>query len=91
MSDEILHAVKEAVREEMKIQVNGKLDPSSPTFALKDIYRFMEETRTHMDETKAIMEAFKGVKAIGELVKWVSGVGLAIAGMYALIRGSIRL
>lgn len=66
MRDEITVSVKAAVKE----MVNGKLDPNSPTFAMKDIYQ-------HMEETRPLLEAYKGSKMLGELIKWLGGIALA--------------
>ncbi len=66
MRDEITTAVRATVKE----MINGKLDPNSPTFAMKDIYQ-------HMEETRPLLEAYKGSKMFGEIVKWLAGIAIA--------------
>lgn len=88
---QILDRMEAMIKVAVKETVNGKLDPESPTYALKGIDARMAVIQTHMDETKEIMEAFRGVKAIGEMAKWISGVGVALAAMYALIKGSFKI
>lgn len=87
LGDRLEVMVKNAVKE----TVNGKLDPNSPTFALKPMYDNLDAINAHMAETKQLMEAFKGVRALGEGIKWVSGVALAFAGVWALLVGKIKL
>lgn len=38
----------------------------------------MKDVREHMEQTRPIIEAYQGGKAIGGLAKWVAGVGAAV-------------
>lgn len=91
MSDEILNAIDQAVERSVKKNVNGRFDPESPTYCMKGIDERMARIDVHMEETKEILDALRGVRALGEIAKWISGVGVALAAMYALIRGTLKI
>lgn len=84
MTEDERRFISQEIRLAVRETVNGRFDPNSPTYCLRAIDQ-------HMIETKEIMEAFKGFKTIGELVKWVSGVGVAAVAIYALLKGNLKL
>lgn len=85
--------ISKQVEKSIGVYVNGKLDKIDAKLD-QHIITHTEDTKridTHMLETKEIMEAFRGVRAIGEVVKWLSGVGVAIVAAWAILRGNLRL
>ena len=84
MTEDERRFISQEIRLAVKETVNGRFDPNSPTYCLRAIDQ-------HMIETKEIMEAFRGVKTLGELAKWFSSVALAIIAMWAILRNSLKL
>lgn len=97
MTEEQFHTFlaenKKVTEDTIRIVVNGKIDKIDAKLD-KHIVTHSEDTKkieSHMEETKEIMEAFQGVKTLGELAKWFSAVALAITGIYAIIKGTLKL
>ena len=90
---ELKDAISKQVGESIQTFVNGKIDKIDAKLD-KHIITHTEDTKridAHMLETKEIMEAFRGVKTLGELAKWFSSVALAIIAMWAILRNSLKL
>lgn len=74
-----------ATGEAINKYVNGKLD------------KITEKLDTHIVEHKAamenlspIIEAYKGTKVMGEVMKWISSVGLAAFGLWMAFKGLVK-
>ena len=71
---------REAIVAVIKETVNGKIDRL--TDKMDEHNRThetdMKEVRAHIEETKPIIDAYKGSKVLGEFIKWVAGVGAAL-------------
>lgn len=92
MDSDTLAVIKSTIEESVKVNVNGKID---------DLTRLVTEhnerheadmvlVRDHMEETKPILEAYKGFNSAGNLVKWVAGVGTAVAGLWYMFMQLIK-
>lgn len=66
MTDELQKLITDQIRLAVKETVNGKVD------ALHN------EVREYREEMKPILQAYQGGKVLGELVKWLAAVGLAV-------------
>lgn len=52
-------------------KIDAKLDPKSSDYMLTPIH-------THMNEVKPILEGLRGARVIGEGLKWLAAVGVAV-------------
>lgn len=70
---------REALVQVIKETVNGKIDRLSEKMDAHNEKheRDMEKVNEHIEATKPILEAYQGGKALGSLIKWAAGVGLA--------------
>lgn len=62
--------ITNAVNTAVSKTVNGRFDPKSPTFALKEI-------NEHMEEAKPYLQGLAGARLIGHSIKWLGGVAIA--------------
>lgn len=49
-----------------------------------EVKGYMQKTDAHITQTKPIIEAFNGVSTIGNLTKWLGGIVLTVAAIWAL-------
>ncbi len=82
MREEIISAVRETV--------NGRFDPLSPTFALKAIHESIEISNKHMKEMQPILNAYRGSKILGHLLKWLASVAIAWLVLNGIYHGIIH-
>lgn len=73
---------KRNVEETIKVVVNGKIDSLR-----EEVRQHSIKHETDMEEIKPVLEAYKGTKVVGEIMKWISSVGLGAWGLYAVFRG----
>lgn len=84
MDEKILEAIRQTIKE----TVNGKID------RLKDLMEEhnrkheedMVEVKEHMIKTTPIIEAFNGINTVGNMVKWIAGVGTAVGVIWLFIK-----
>ena len=84
MRDEITAAVQVAVKTNMQEMFNGKLDPKSSTYILKDIQPILDEYHE-----KQIRDAY--LLKTGERIKWTTAVILALGALYTILKGIIKI
>jgi hypothetical protein len=86
MTPDDLTKLSSHIENTIKLTVNGKID------ALKDLVldhnekheRDMKEVRAHIEETKPILETYKGFNTAGNLIKWVAGVATALGVLWIM-------
>ena len=79
---EFLISNERATGEAVKKFVNGKID------ALREEVRVhAEKHEANMEAIRPIIEAYNGTKVVGEMMKWVSSVGIGAFGLWAILRG----
>lgn len=75
-------------------KVNGKIDRLEKKLEahnerheahFAEVKSYMEKTDKHIEETKPIIEAYRGVNTVGNLVKWVAGVGTALGVLWVML------
>ncbi|RJQ33893.1 hypothetical protein C4568_03770 [Candidatus Parcubacteria bacterium] len=71
---------REAIVAVIKETVNGKIDRLNDKMDRhNEIHeQDMKEVRAHIEETKPIIVAYQGGRVLGELIKWLAGVGAAV-------------
>ena len=65
--------------------VNGKIDIMNGKL---DDHIVKHEKQ--METIAPIIEAYKGTKVVGEIMKWISSVGLGAFGLWAMMKGIIK-
>ena len=86
--DKILAIISGTIETKIDSKVNGKID------SLRDLVldhnekheAGMKEVREHIVEGKPILETYRGFNSVGNLVKWVAGVGTAIGVIWLMVR-----
>jgi len=89
MKPDELDIVKEHIELVIQKTVNGKIDKLNDKMEEHNRVHesHMQVVVKHMEETKPILEAYKGASTIGNLVKWLAGLGTAVGVLWAIIRG----
>lgn len=77
--DAVEASVKATVPEEIKKTVNGKIDGLRVLMETNNEKHEadMKEVREHIVEVKPLLDTYRGGKVLGEIVKWIAGVGIA--------------
>ncbi len=97
MNEEILHSIREEIRETIKTVVNGKIDHlkeiidahnMSHELDMVMVRKNMEETKAHIEEVKPILQGLNGAKLLGTGLKWLAGVGVAWIALRAILTGN---
>lgn len=88
MDSDTLQTIRETIEKTVKVVVNGKIDVISEKIDIHNEKHEadMAEVRKHIQETKPILEAYRGFNTAGELIKWVAGVGTAVGVLWLMIR-----
>lgn len=97
MNDEILHSIREEIRETIKTVVNGKIDHlkeiidahnMSHELDMVMVRKNLEETKAHIEEVKPYLEGLSGAKLLGTGLRWLAGVGVAWIALRAILTGN---
>ena len=75
----------------IKTTVNGKIDRLTDKVDQHHAKHEedMRDVREHIEQTRPIIEAYQGGKALGSLAKWVAGVGAALIVIMGWLNGRI--
>ena len=78
MNDELLQAIDGAVDRATTKYVNGKIDALHIKIDIHNTKHEedMTEVRKHMEDVKPYLEGARGVKVLGEALKWVAGLSV---------------
>lgn len=84
MNEEILQTIRDTIKE----TVNGKIDSIEEKL---DEHNEKHEAdmviiNKHLEETRPIIEAYRGFNTAGNLIKWLAGVGTAIGVLWIIVR-----
>lgn len=63
---------KKVIKEVIQTVVNGKIDRMS-----QKLDDHVIQHQGEMEDLRPIIEAYKGSKIVGELIKWVGGIAIA--------------
>lgn len=90
MNAELMQAMRDEIRFTIKEAVNGKIDAINAKIDTHNVKHEedMVEIRVHIAETKPILKAYEGGKVLGELIKWLAGVGVAYLAIKTFITGN---
>ena len=78
----LIKANEESTNKIVKETVNGKID-----ILRAEIKKHSEKHERDMEDIKPVIEAYKGTKVVGEMMKWISSVGLGAWGLWMLLKG----
>jgi len=73
MSPAELEILREHIQLTIKETVNGKIDRMD-----EKLDAHIKVHEAHLIEVKPILDAYQGGKVLGDLVKWIAGLGLAV-------------
>ncbi len=76
--DKIIKAIKEPIKEQIQESVNGKIDDFR-----EEVKKRMED---HRKELEPVMQVYSTANNIGKFAKYISGILLAGAIIWALLR-----
>lgn len=82
----VINENRRVTEETIRVVVNGKIDRLT-----QKVEDHIDKHTSDMEDVRLIIEAYKGARVVGNLVKWVSGVLLATIGMWAILKGILRL
>lgn len=84
-------ADKAFIEDVIKSTVNGKIDRLTDKVDQHNAKHEedMRDVREHIEQTRPIIEAYQGGKAIGNLVKWVAAVGAAFVVIQGWLAGRL--
>lgn len=95
MTSQDLEHIMDSLKETIKETVNGKIDAMRKDLNehntrheayFEQVKEYMKKTDGHIEETKPILEAYRGFNTAGELIKWVAGVGTAIGILWLILK-----
>ena len=78
--DLIVERVAPEIREEIGTTVNGKIDKLQ-----KKVDDMDDRLEHHMDDVGPFLQGWKGAKVIGNMLKWIAGLVIAIGGAIAVV------
>lgn len=84
-------ADKAFIEDVIKSTVNGKIDRLTDKVDQHNAKHEedMRDVREHIEQTRPIIEAYQGGKALGELAKWIAGAGAAILVITSWLNGKL--
>ena len=87
MKPDELDILKEHIELVIQRTVNGKIDKLNDKMEEHNRIHeaHMETVVKHMEETKPILEAYRGFNTAGELIKWIAGVGTALGVLWLMV------
>lgn len=91
MNEEVLSVIEKAIEKSIKVNVNGKIDHLTEMMGIHNAKHEedMIEVREHIKEVRPYLDSARGVKTLGEIGKWIAGVGGSFIIIWAWVNGKI--